>query len=86
MTTAEIPLIEDNPDDAKRTIHALRNSGIANNTPHTADGTTVYSPQRGANRPDVATTVVLAQKAVPVESPEVAGLQPTVHHCLARRG
>ena len=24
MTTAEVPLIEDNPDDAKRTIHALR--------------------------------------------------------------
>jgi hypothetical protein len=50
MTTAEVPLIEDTPDDAKRTIHALRNSGIANNTPHAADGTTtVYSPQRGAN-------------------------------------
>jgi hypothetical protein len=49
MTTAEVPLIEDNPDDAKRTIHALRNSGIANNTPHNADGATVDSPQRDAN-------------------------------------
>jgi two-component system response regulator len=38
VTTTEILLIEDNPDDAELTIYALRNSGIANNISHIADG------------------------------------------------
>jgi CheY-like chemotaxis protein len=38
VSTTEILLIEDNPDDAELTIYALRNSGIANNISHIADG------------------------------------------------
>ena len=38
MSTGEILLIQDNPDDAELTIYALRNSGIANNISHIADG------------------------------------------------
>jgi two-component system, response regulator len=38
VSTAEILLIEDNPDDAELTIYALRTSGIANNISHIADG------------------------------------------------
>ena len=38
MSSAEILLIEDNPDDAELTIHALRKSGIANDISHIADG------------------------------------------------
>ena len=38
MNTAEILLIEDNPDDAELTIYALRKSGIANDISHIADG------------------------------------------------
>ncbi len=38
MSTAEILFIEDNPDDAELTIHALRTSGIATDICHIADG------------------------------------------------
>ena len=38
MSSGEILLIEDNPDDAELTIHALRNSGVANDISHIADG------------------------------------------------
>ena len=46
---AEVRLIDDNPDDAELTHHALRNSGIANNISDTADRTTVCSRGAGAN-------------------------------------